>query len=172
MSTERRSSLPLTRAFPFFIVFVSTTSNQTPHPNCINLLHLGRRRRSFNRRKNLFWKKLKEQKQKLTLISSGLPIVLPPTLRPLAIRVKALMSGRSLSRVLDESAAGSEEGKVAAQGHIGRGDSADNQVENAHVRQGPIRVIPTGGYEFVCAQLQSVFSLTVGATYGNDFYCA
>lgn len=26
---------------------------------------------------------------------------------------------------------GSEEGKVAAQGHIGSGDSADNQVENA-----------------------------------------
>lgn len=82
------------------------------------------------------------------------------------------MAGMSLSRALDESAVGSEEGKVAVQGHIGSGDSADNQVENARVRQGPIRVIPTGGYEFVCAQLQSVFSLTVGATYGNDFSSA
>lgn len=52
---------------------------------------------------------------------------------------------------MDESATSSEEGKVAIQGHIGSGDGADYQVEGAGVRLGPIRVIPTGGYEFVCA---------------------
>lgn len=73
---------------------------------------------------------------------------------------------------MDESATSSEEGKVAIQGHIGSGDGADYQVEGAGVRLGPIRVIPTGGYEFVCAQLHSVFFLIIRATYSFDFFSA
>lgn len=40
-----------------------------------------------------------------------------------------------------------------------------------HGRYGWV-AFPTGGYEFICAQLQSVFFRTVGATYRYDFFRA
>lgn len=48
-------------------------------------------------RREKWFEKAERSKMELTLISSGLPIELPPTLRPLDIRVKALMAGRSSS---------------------------------------------------------------------------
>ena len=73
---------------------------------------------------------------------------------------------------MDESAADSEEEKLAVQGHIDSGDSADNQVEGARVRQGPIRVAMNSPAPSLKASsfllLERIFATTVSAP--NAFY--